>query len=464
MSKETLSPSEIQSQLWGTLSGSGIEKRIEKAWNGHLPFGLTLPDIERRRQEFLELMGDFAPRVLMVSNPENSFSLVPEQIAIAGGWCALRTKDVVSLDKEGVLMDPQTGNIEKVRSVDQVADWIRKATTFDQIIESIGAMPAFESVVISERKLWTQRLVAKLSQIIDRPLSAQEQEGIESSVEQAEATRAEMTRRYLALATGRDVGFQRVVDEDIWEDLKRAQREMFERTGISIESLQKLFPDEAKIPSAAMVWAMYSEPYFDVLRQRGFIKRPIVFIVEPTLHTYADTPAGNFVVQRIYQERSPYLAPNSMNKNTGFVAFIECVTPRGLNVRKTLGAGEVPNVSNWQRLFEDGVLVPERNRTLSPQENQLFVWGVNLLPFGRTRATLLRLVELQSKFKEERVRVTSQFPGDALKKDPSLRVVAQQKVADLRNEFLNLVEAENEKIALELKSLLTALTDGLIQK
>ncbi|MDP3998240.1 MAG: hypothetical protein Q8P89_01320 [bacterium] len=474
--KEGLSnASQIQEKLWGKLCGtaiktgdkenqnSGLFKRVRQARGGHLPQGLTLPQLSEDDKGFERILGDFAPRVLAVSNPGNPLTLVPEQIAIAGGWCALRTKDVALLDQEGLIMDPESGRLEPISSVGQVTSWIERSISFDQIVESVGAACGEEYVVISERKLWTQRLTAKLEARFRRKLISLEKNWIEKAIEKSERARAEMTRRYLQFATGnQSLPFQRVVDDDVWEDLKRAKTETLAAADLTEERLCEMFPGETPvIKSATIVWAMYSQPYFEVLRENGFISKKKVFIVEPSLHAWTDNRAANEVVQRIYQDRGKYLDPSGINADTGFIAFIECVSEGGVNVRKNLGVGEVPNISNWRQLFEDGPLALEKNLVIEPRENKLFLWGVNFLPFGPNCDCLLRLTELQEEFIKEKGKINMGF-GGAAKKDPAIRESLQRKVNELRQEILEKVRDENEQIAGNLKGLLSYLTGGIV--
>lgn len=466
MNKEftTISPAEIQKSFWGKICGEqGIAKRVSQARAGHLPNGLILAELSEASESFSSVLADFAPRVLVVSNPNNPLTLIPEQIAVAGGWCALRTKDIASLNEKGIIMNPENGALEQIRSVNQVAEWIQKAATFDQIIESVGPARAAEYAVISEKKLWTQRIIAKLSQIFDRQLSKAEQSEIEKAIDKTERERALMTERYLKLATGNDnLVFQRVVDENIWEDLEKAKTEMFEKVGLSIDRLCQSFPNETPIiKSSALVWAMYSEPYFEVLRQKGFITQKTVFIVEPSLHTYADNLSGNKVVQTIYQDQGIYLDKKGINPNTGFIAFMECLTPEGVNVRKNLGVADVPNVTNWQKLFDGGILDPEQNMVINPKDNLLFVWGVNFLPFGPTKQKLLELVALQELFAEEKKKLSSSFSKSAIQKDKDVRDSMQRKTEELRQSFMVIVRSINSQIASDLKSLFKLLTKGL---
>jgi hypothetical protein len=464
MEKEQILPStEVQKRLWSKpLGEEGLLKRTDQAKRGHLPRGLALAELQGDMTGFAEVLGDFAPRVLIAANPNNPASLLPEQIAIAGGWCALRTNDVANLSQRGVIMNPESGSLAQVQSVQQVASWIEQSVAFDQIVESVGPAKGSEYAVISERQLWTNRVNSKLGQIFGRQLTDAEQSKIERSLEKAEQMRAVMTKRYLEIATNNpNIVFQRVVDADIWNDIRKAQREMFLRAGLSLDGLQRRFPkDAATIKSSAIVWAMYSEPYFDMLRTKGLITSPTVFIVEPSLHTYADTQAGNDVVQRIYQDKGIYFDPKGMNKNTGFIAFIECVTANGANVRKNLGVGEVPNVSNWDRMFRDE-LHPEANAIINPKDNSLFLWGLNLLPFGNTRQALLQLVALQDEFQKEKAKVGAQFGTGAGKNDPAVRTSIQRRVEELKGAFAKQVIEQNGIIASNLRQLFENLTEGI---
>lgn len=461
MNKEQLqSQVEIQKNLWGKICGDqGLTKRVEQARLGHLPNGLTLPELTGKFAKFNQVLGEFAPRVLIVSNPNNPFTLSSDQIAIVGGWCALRTRDIADLSQRCVIMSPETGELSQIKSVEQVNEWIENSVTFDQVVESVGAVNGSEYAVISERQLWVQRIKSKLAQVLGKRITRDEQNQIEDAVENAEVKRSQLTERYLSFVTGKPIMFNRIVDEDIKNDLKRAQVETFSKAGLSLQRLKNRFPkDAATIDSSAIVWAMYSEPYLNVLRERGFLSKKTAFIVEPSLHTYADTQAGNEVVQRIYQEKGIYLNKKGFNENTGFIAFMECVNSNGQNVRKHLGVGEVPNVSNWQMLIASGLLAPERNLVISPKENQLFVWGTNILPFGKTQASLLRLVDLQGQFQEEKAKIASVFSPGIAKKDPNVRTDIQRKVEELRQQFLIQVGEENDKIARGLQNLFVLLT------
>lgn len=463
MNKE-FNPSWIQRALWEPLGGNqGVQRRISHAKKGWLPYGKTIDEIPYGNKQLLEMLGEFAPKVIIASSPENPFTLIPEQIAVAGGWCALRTKDIEALGNKGIIMNPQSGVIEQVKSVDQVATWVKQAVSFDQIVESIGAVEASEYASISERRLWSQRLIQKLEVIFNKKLSPDEQQKIEQSVENAEQTRSSITEKYLQYVTGKNgITFQRVVDDDIWEDLNRARDEMLLIAGLSLEKLQRSFPDQASsIPTSSLVWAMYSEPYFDMLRQKGVIKSKKVFIVEPAMHATVESLPETELAQRIYRDKGVYLDPSGFNSDTGFIAYIECVNERGKNVRKEQLVGEVPNIMNWKLLFEKGFLDPEKNATLNPADNKVYIWGVNFLPFGSNLSALIEIVELQQQYKAEKAKLAQQFAGEIKNGNIQARSSMQQKTEELRKELSIRIAFQNEKIVSSLKQLFYYITDGI---
>lgn len=465
MNKEiNISPTEVQKKLWGKFLTNGITSRINDAREGHLPTGLTLAEMTGDQGRFAALLGEFAPRVLIASNPNNPMSLLPEQVAVAGGWCALRTNDVKNLTaKDPIIANPLTGELEPVTSVEQVADWMEKSVSFDQIVESIGAVNASEYGVISEQRLWTERITAKLSQIF-RGISSQEQEKIAQAVANAEQMRAEMTSRYLQYVTGNeDISFKRIVDDDIWDDLRYAQVDTFSRIGLSVEKLQRMFPDEAETTkSKSLIWSMYSEPYFDVLRNKEIISKPTVFVVEPILHAVGDNKSGKEVARRIYQDQGIYFDKRGMNPNTGFIAYLGCFTPDKNDIKDQFSAGEVTNVSNWRSLFSGGGrLNPDNNRDTDLSKNLLFVEGLNMLPFGVCQKKLLELVSLQQRFKEEKALLGKSF-ATRVKKDPVVQASMRDKTEQLRQAMLIDVNDANAAIALELKNMFTFLTEGLL--
>lgn len=448
-------PYEIQQKIWGkTIRPEGIAKRVSLAQKGWLPQGISLAEMDGNIDKISSLVGDFSPRIAIFSNPNNLNSLLPEQIAVAGGWCALRTKDVVLLSNSGSIMNPATGKLKPVTSVEQVADWIEQSVAFDQIVESVGAVNASEFTVISERKLWTLRIISKLESILNTSLLPDQRSKIEKSVENAEQIRALLTKRYIQYVTlNENVIFRRVIDEDIWEGLERSRDEMLAKAGLSLSRLMNLYPKEkASLPYSSLVWAMYAEPYFDMLRQEGYMTKTQVFIVEPSLHAAAETQSEQEIALQVFRYKGSYFDPKGFNPNTGFMAYFECVNADGKNVRKELGVGQVPNIKNWESLFEEsGQLNPANNSKIVLSENQLFLWGANIFPFRNVKNALIALSDLTEEFKKERAKIVND----------NEKGFVQDKISQIKEEFEKEVVKQNIIIAIELKQLFEYLTGGV---
>lgn len=450
---------DIQQRLWGKVFPDAIRKRQEAAGRGWIPQAIAS---DETNIDINAILGEFTPKVLTIANPQ-SVSLIPEQLAIAGGWCALRTKDMESFKPDvGVLLNPQDGKPEPIKSVQQVCEWIVQSVAFDQVIESIGAATGAEYVAISERKLWSTRIVEKLTKIFLRDLTANEQQQIEEAVEISEQIKFSITQRYLEYVLGRKPQLARVVDEDIWEDLRGARDEMLQNAGLSIPLLQQEFPTDPTLVNTSLVWAMYTQPYFDVLRERGYIERNIAIVVEPSHHAFVETKAEVVMARRVFGERGRYFDANGFNNQTGFVTFIECLDGKGQNVRKTLAIDSVPNISNWKRLFtSSGFLSPENNATLTPSDNRLFLWGLNFIPFGKVQEALLQIISVQEEFKKKKDELANQFPVET-RRDVNVRQSMQQKVEELRQELLQQVNQYNEVIAKELQQFFAFITKGIL--
>lgn len=457
----------------GNEASSSLQRRIGKAKKGHLPQGVTLDNISPKNLKVFEVvLGDFKSKTILVTDPQEINSLIPEQLAIAGGWCALRTADINQLN-QGLIINPITNQPEKIDSVNQVTDWLAKSTTFDQVTEAIGANIANEAVAISETRLWSTRVCDKLSQIFRKPLEPQEKEQIEQAVEDAELTRFKLTQRYLQLVTNnQSPSLTRVTDRSIWQELAEARDELLSAANISIEDLSRKFAQSTDyIKNRGRIWAMYSQPYFSKLRNLSFINSPQVLISEPSLHTFATSESGRFIVDNIYHRQGIYFDPQGINPDTGFIVFIEALTSRGKSVRRELPVGACPNISNWEQLFDRrsfsqsdsplrGILAAENNLSLNPATNNLFIWGLNFLPFGETLETLEKLILLKKTFDDDKKTTQKQIPQSERGNRANINSLAGS-VNLLKTETQYKIQTLNLRIEKDLFNFFQSLTQNL---
>lgn len=424
-----------------------------------LPNGLTPDELSSdRREAWKNVLGeDFLQRVLLMTDPSSDASLVPEQLVISGGWCALRTADANYLDK-GLVIDPSTGTTTPIRSAEQVADFIKQSVSFDQIVDAIGtpSNPGLEYVSISESKLWSEKIIQKLIRC-GKTLTPTDKDAITEAVEQAELVRYQITERYLQIMTGNsDLRLTRVPDYEVLEDIARARDDLLRRAHVNLGTLVGRYPNEReKVGNGTIVWSMYSQPYFETLKDRGFIspKRETFLIVEPIFHAWADSEIGNDLVQNVQGDRGKYFQPG-INNRTGQVAYVECLTADRESVRRQLNCAEVPNVTNFYAMLESGELAAEQNLILDPMQNKLFLWGMNIFPRGATLRALEGLIEVKQDFDREKKEMIEQIKG---------RTEIQQAVATMRAQYLyERILPLNTVINEELGILFLTLTDGIV--
>ncbi len=447
----------IQQSIYKPLLGefysenSGMAKIARSLQSGQLPRGQNLSQLEQsaNRKQWQELLYRFAPAFLSVTDPQTS--LVPEQLTIAGGWCALRTNEVNNL-QNGLIINPETNLPEEIKSVFQVVKWIQSAVSFDQVTEALAPLAQGEIMAISEVKLWSNRICQKLSYILGQPLSSAEKERVFNAVETADQTRYKLTQRYLSYVTDSRRGQEliRLPDYQIWKELTSARDELLQSGNLSLSQLAKIHDSSpAWLESLSLVWAMYSQPYFRNLRQSGFISGTNYLVTEPAEHAIAASATEAYFVNKIYQNLGVYFDPSGINANTGYAAFIGCIDSRGQNARRSLTLGSIPNLANWEKLLSIGTLAPENNLSLNLKENQLLLWGLNLMPFDAiVQQAIIGLTNIRSEFVDSKKEINGNNGNSQ----------AQSMVNELRLRLEPEIFAVNKLIASQLNSFFKFLT------
>ncbi len=463
--------SETQAKLFKPFGQTCFPPRIDQAKRNQLPLGKTLPELDGRNQ-WEKILGPFAVKVGLVTDPENPKTLVPEQLAAFGGWCAIRTADVENLEK-GIIANPKTGLTESIQSASQVARFIEDGVTFDQIVESIGAVNCGSTIAVSEETLWGNRVIEKVKSSSGVRLNAEGEDQIRQAIAEAEQQRFVMTGRYLKMARGFN-NLQRVRDTDIFPILKETRDKLLSDLGIRNPAFLatigsgKQMPPISVVDGQTLIFTMYTEGYCKALKEAGLTSADKFLIAEPLLHTYASSEALNYLVFRVFGERGNgiYFDLKGTNPNTGFGAFVECLTPSATSVRRVMNMGAVPNVSNWEIMCSQekdssplsGILTPERNRELDPARNRLFLWALNFIPFGDTLETLLAVVDTAERFKNEK----KQVKGVSTSENKfQVSESAQRRVQNLREQCLNDLDLLNQKLACDLEGFFRYLTEGI---
>jgi len=454
MQKEYQIQQEIYQPLLGKLNGkpldkdfSGMSRIIKDLCSGQMPTGLTLNQLEQstNKSQWEKILYRFAPAIALVTDPQ--ISLIPEQLTIAGGWCAIRTNEVKEL-QSGIIVEPETNKLTKIISVKQVANWIKTSVSFDQITEAIAPLSQVELMAISEVRLWSERICQKLSWVLPDPLTSTDKDQIFKAVEEADKKRYQLTQRYISYVTDnpqREADLKRILDYQIWPELTTARDELIQAAGLSLEQLAAMYQTNVTwIDSMSLVWTMYSQPYFQVLKQGGYIQGEQFLIAEPAEHAQPASAVEAYFTNRIYQKFNRlgvYFYPEGINANTGYVAFIGCIDSRGQNARKNLSLGEIPNLSNWEKMLTGGQLSPENNLSINIQENKLLLWALNLMPFeSEVQESIIALTKIRQEFNETKKKTNGEIKGKE----------AQAFVSGLKQKLEPEIFAVNQKLASSL--------------
>lgn len=396
------------------LGKSGVLARLDRVRKtGQLPFGKTLEELPfTQKVSIATMMGDaFSQRVLILSVPPEHIEIESENITVMGGWCVLRTQDFNNLSK-GNLIDPETGDLKKISQVEQVALFIEKAIAFDQISDSIGypSNPNLHFAAVSESQLWSEKISAKLGQVLNRKLTLTEHDQIECSVSSAEKNRHIMTEKYLRYLTGSpNLRLNRILDYDIRGELNILRDEILKIAGFGAsEQSGNCSIDPESLEGAATVLSIYTGPFIDILKARGYLSpaRELTYIVEPITHAWANTRASGELIKALHRSNAIYFQPG-MNVNLGQIAFVESVTGDNKSTRFDLDISRVPNIHNWRELLESGDLAVDKNSTLIPIQNKLFTSAANFIGDSEGLNLLRGLIEAHRTFKVEKDKFVS---------------------------------------------------------
>lgn len=419
------------------------QSKIDSIKNGIQPSqgGLVEPNQGAPMEDFIQRQfGDFGVKILGVS--DGAENLAPQDITVIGGWCAIRTADMLQL-QQGVITTPTLGIAIEYRSVDQVADWIKQAISIDQIVEAIGIYNGTNYAAISEEKLWGDRVKSAVESSLRRRLNLVETGQLEVAMEIAELARFKFTKRYIEYIQGGTISLSRVVDRDIYTGLVAVRDEMLKTARVSLGGLLDRYPQERTTAGYSIVWGMYTGPYLALLQERGYVSTPKGLIVEPWMHAISETRSRRMVNQNIFERgKNPYLAQSSANQNLGFVAYADVMLGMGERVRQTIPISGVPNQQNYKE-FIGNLNANGESANPSLADNPVFVWGVNLLPFGNTKDALYKMITIKDAYKASRKNL-----GNLPKEE------ASRKADQLRNDYSTFMAQQSEFVINELRKLL----------
>lgn len=397
---------------------------------------------ELNSPQITKLFGQFGQRLVSVS--KGAERLLPQDVTAIGGWCAVRTIDMQLLQK-GLITDPNTGEITNYQSPEQICEWLERSPSIDQVIEAIGLYSGDKYIAISEEQMWGNRIKAAVSTQQRRPLLQEEVNSIEASIQKAELFRFELTKRYIEYVTGKKPDFLRFTDRDIYSDLVKVRNEMFKAAGISLERLIKMFPEDNGIEGYSLIWGMYTGPYFALLKQKGIANTSKGVILEPWWHAIGETNSKHYMNVLTYTPFwKNYFQKTGINGDLGFAAYANLMTQNGDLMWVSTPLNQMPNASNYNDFLERNFR-QESCQNIDLSQNPAFIWGVNLLPYGRCQQALYEMVRIKDEYKLSKKQITA----SSTDKDQTI-----QSVSQLKNESSQEILIQAEIVIEELKKML----------
>ncbi len=368
------------------------------------------------KEWFSTNIGEGYERVILASDGIESLSF--RDFTVLGGWCAIRTNDMLNIN-EGKLSNLERNTTYNYSSPSEVSEWVLNAVSIDQIVEAVGTYKGCKYTVISEQRLWGDRLQQSVEAHLGRSLTNVESEQLKSAVVNSELKRKIITQKYLDKVTGQKNSLKVVIDTDIFEDLVRERNILLEKVSVTMKDLampiylnrvksgadhhdvenileQNIMKDLVSyIDSYSLVWFMYTGPYLELLKSKGYVDTEKAVIIEPWSHASSNESESLFN-QRVFEQFgiNNYLDPNGFNRNLGFIAMDEVASFSWKKIRSSEPISKVPNLKNYKNYTATLSRSATRGE-LDLSKNQIFLDAVNYYPFNENLQLIKKMIEVR---------------------------------------------------------------------
>jgi hypothetical protein len=419
-------------------------------YNGYLP----------SREWSEKYLGESSDKVILASP---GISKIDEDFTVLGGWCAVRTKCLRDISS-GFLTNLLTGERIRIDSVETLAEWLLESISADQIIESIGVVKGTDYVAISEEQLWAQKIVNATEQFLKRNLTKDELSLVENAISINEKRKYEITKQYIEFIVGKPVKFLRVVDRNIYDDLIQVRDNLLLQFDTSINELIaptmnriirqnknkiKFIEKSSRssmydyIDKYSLVWIMYTGPYLELLKSKGYVHTEKAVIIEPWSHpSGSELEAKALFNEKIFGSElgiNNYLYPGGINENLGMIGMDEISNYSFAKSKVTDSISDVPNIKNY-KIFIEQLQSNESISNLDLVSNRAFFFGVNYNPYGKSRIALLKMIEIRNDYMD-------------------IRNIYKNKYLDIEDMQVEIVKLRSEK-----SSLIKEASDIVIQE
>ncbi len=386
--------------------------------------------------------------VLATRGVETAFQDVNEYTTL-GGWCVLRTFDTVKLTK-GLLTHPITNKAYPITDITNVAEWIVSNIALDQIVETVGYHPSNRYVAISEVELWTKKIVTLLEGQLEEHLTPSDTQLIQSSIENVELQKYQLTQKYLEYIAGGPVNLTRVVDSDIFDELIQGRDRILTTVGLSIEALVE--PTLARFESSqkmkqrdrlihyiqdySIAWFLYTGEYLKILQKAKYVITPKALLVNPWKYALNSEIEGKQLFgDKVFQGQHAYLRKGGINENIGFIALDQPSTYGMKRLRTNTSIANVPNIKNY-RQYISNLRQDEKLGFLDISQNQAFQDTLNFFPYARGAELLTRMIHVINDYKNRYKALPKQKQHARL----SIREQYSSEVYDLSQQMITELE------------------------
>lgn len=414
-----------------------------------------------------KIFGASSYKVLTSANLTNSklIDIDLNKVVTLGGWCVLRTKDMQNLRK-GLITDPINGELKRFNRVSQLSKWIRDTQSFDQITDAVLPNNISDYIIVSERRLWSDKIINALEVLFDRSLTIKENNEIYQAVRESEEKKLIYTEKYLRKFNNKSARVTRFIDEDQYDNLIRRRDEIFNKFEIDRVKLinpllsrkiaKHLSLDVARekeilvkyVNEYSLSWYFFTGDYFDnILKKFGYTNKSVGLIPNPWSYALGkeSEPEKEFN-KKVFSGKNEYLKKDSINNSVTFIPIAQAETYSFKPYRSHRSIELLPNSINFKRYLANYSHSIEEIQSLYLRQNNALIDAFNFFNEQKVIESLINITKESNKFSSAK----SNFNKNSLitKKDFSinLRQTGLQKIKpdlqmvnDYMHELLNSV-------------------------
>lgn len=404
------------------------------------------------------VLGPSYHKTLLMTKGLESISEDADDFTAMGGWCALRTKDVNNL-RRGYIVNSENGKKYKYKSVQDVADWIKKTISIDQVIESVGIFNGKKYLIISETKLWSDKVIFILEKYFQRGLTQNEKSQIYYAIKESEDMKFHATKAYInTFSPITSPKITRIFDYEIFDELTEGRDNLFKKFNIEYDEL--IFPVIQRIKERhpnknikqekqiiekyardySMSWFFFTGAYFNILKEKEFVDTNYGLLINPWIYALGEEfEAERVFNSQVFTGNNSYLNPNGINSKLAYVAVNQSETFT-FKVLKTVNSIDLmPNTQNYKN-YIDNLYKEIRKIDTNIFNNNIALDAYNFTQSINSQIHLEKIASTSKDFSVKRNSVDLNKPEKRRKFINDLRKEDLTKIKSASEELLNIME------------------------